>query len=68
MGSWGLEDSRCLGGTKTGGVWDEWGQAVRTLADHVAPHSHTDKPDEQQGEKQTTQPRAPAQRNKASNL
>ena len=23
MGSWGREDSRCLGRTETGGVWDE---------------------------------------------
>ena len=34
----------------------------------VAPHSHTDKPDKQQGAKDTSQPRAPARGNKASNL
>ena len=31
-------------------------------------HWRTDKPDKQQGAKQTAQPRAPAQGNKASNL
>ena len=25
-GSWGREDSRCCGGTKIGGVWDERGR------------------------------------------
>ena len=43
-------------------------QAVRALADPAAPHSHIDKPDKRRGAKQTTQPRAPAQGNKASNL
>ena len=26
MGSWGGKDWSCRGGTKTGGVWDEWGK------------------------------------------
>ena len=39
------------------------------LADPEAPHSHTDKPGGMAGgAKQTSQPRAPAQGNKASNL
>ena len=40
----------------------EWRVAPRSL------NSCTDKPDKRQGAKQTTQPRAPAQGNKASNL
>ena len=34
----------------------------------MAPHASTDKPDKRRGAKQTTQPRAPAQGNNASNL
>ena len=42
------------------------GQAVRPLADPVAPHSHIEKPDERQGAKQTMQPRIPVPETKAS--
>ena len=47
------------GGTQSGG---EWGRQS------AAPHSNTDKLDEWQGVKQTTQPRAPVWGNKASKL
>ena len=42
--------------------------AILRLADPTAPHSHIDKPDERRGAKQTSQPKAPAWGNKASNL
>ena len=64
-GSQGGEDLCCRGRTKTGRVWR---QAVWPLADPAAPHSHTDKLDKRRGAKQTTQPRALARGNKASNL
>ena len=47
--------------------WQRTGQAEWWVAP-VAPHSHTYKPDKRWGGKQTTQPRAPAWGNKASNL
>ena len=43
MGSQGGEDSRCHGGTETGGVWDQWGRQ----SDHwqtLWPHICADKP------------------------
>ena len=48
--------------------WRRTGQAEWWVADPAAPHSRTDKSDKQRGSKQTAQPRAPAQGNKASNL
>ena len=47
---------------------EQTAKAVWPLADPAALHSHTDKPDKWRGAEQTTQPRAPAQGNKASNL
>ena len=44
------------------------GQAVWPLADPVAPHLHTDGPEEQRGVKQAAQPRAPARGDGASSL
>ena len=43
MGSQGGEDSRCRGGTNTGGVWDKLGRQ----SDHwqtLWPHVRADKP------------------------
>ena len=42
MGSRGGEDSRCCGGTETGGVWDKW----RRQSDHwqtLRPHIRADR-------------------------
>ena len=44
------------------------GWAKLQLADPTAPHSHIDKPGGMVGEQSITQPRAPGQGNKASNL
>ena len=48
--------------------WRRMGQAEQRVADPTTPHSLTDKPYKQRGSKQTSQPRAPAPGNKASNL
>ena len=69
MGSRGGKDSSCRGGTETGGVWDERGRQSdhwQTLQPHI--RAQINRTDEQQGAKQTAQPRAPARGNKASNL
>ena len=42
------------------------GQARWRIADWVVPHSHADKPGGTRGARQTMQPRAPVQGNKAS--
>ena len=41
MGSRGREDLHCHGGTKTGGLWDEWGRQSdhwKTLRPHIPAH------------------------------
>ena len=52
MGSQGGEDSRCRGGTKTGGVWDKRGRQSEHWQT-LWPHIRADKPRGQDSEWQT---------------